>query len=135
MTVSGLLQTFPNLFLSLVILVYEQLVWHPLFMFGLQQPLVWKCIPWTSLPTVGVSGFTVGTRPVKRSLEVYVMATSKLVPAVEPFKKILEPICGQGNHCCKSLYLELGSDWFALCSFAAVYMDSVPSSCLMLQQG
>ncbi len=63
------------------------------------------------------------------------MATSKLIHAVELCFKILEPICGQGNHCCKSLYLELGSDWFALCSFAAVYMDSVPSSCLMLQQG
>jgi len=51
----------------------------------LQPPLVLKCIPLTSLQTVVAFVFTAGTQLAKRSLEVFVMVTSKSIPPIRSF--------------------------------------------------
>ncbi len=55
----------------------------------LQPPLVLKCIPLTSLQTVVAFVFTAGTQLAKRSLEVFVMVTSKSIPLSEAFSTVL----------------------------------------------
>ncbi len=97
---------------------------------------MWKCILLTSLPTVGVSDFTAGIQLAKRSLEVFVMATSKFC-----FHRTSFSFCSSFVERASIVVRDYGwnlafdFDCSALCSCDAVYMDSVPSLCLMSLQG
>ncbi len=109
---------------------------HLAFNVVLQPLLVWKCILLTSLPTVGVSDFTAGIQLAKRSLEVFVMATSKFC-----FHSTSSSFCSSFVERALIVVRDYGwslafdFDCSALCSCDAVYMDSVPLLCLMLLQG
>ncbi len=95
----------------------------------LQPPLVLKCIPLTSLQTVVAFVFTAGTQLAKRSLEVFVMVTSKSIPLSEAFSAVL--IFVKASVVIRAHIWNFFFDCSLLCCCDAAYMDSVPLSCLM----
>ncbi len=83
---------------------------------------------------MGVSDFTAGILLAKRSLEVFVMATSKFYFHSTSFSFCSSFVEG-ASIVARDYGWNLAFDCSALCSCDAVYMDSVPSLCLMLLQG